>query len=594
MILEYFDSGVGGDNTVDIVVRALEEFGDTNVLSSPQIMALNNQTALLKVVENDVFFTIQADTTQSQTSAVTTFTTTINTVPVGIVMSVTPQINDNDSIMLNIRPTISRVVRRVNDPNPSLTTVQNSIPVINVREMESLLRLSNGQIAVLGGLIENQENDRVNSIPGLAEREKKEAAKRLKESQERSGMDLTLEEAPSRPETETEAEDSTESQQPEITADQPEQQVESAGDLSLSPIEDEIDTEAPTQKIDLSKMKGPATSGLSLEDKNDLTLDQPDLAEPVEDEETDEETGPEEPVFAINSLSTEEDYISPLEDSGLHELPEQTLEDSGILTRSLDEGKTLQSALSAEELAREMGDDPNAPLPVAAQTVFNASAGQSSKRQFMEWFLFVACFAVLIVAGSIFYYLKTTPEISPPIRPQLAETETATVEQITEQAQVSSDVSGEFTSTETGQEIVLDDSAAQTASIGIPEKPDAIEVADKETIALRQPLPEPKQGQENILPDEIRVEPRVLQISRSRAVRESDLLVHDAYADYKAGNYDSAVTAYQKVLASHPENRDALLGLAAIAQNKGNQQQANQYYLVGCCRRVKISGFIVG
>lgn len=412
-----------------------------------------------------------------------------------------------------------------------------------------------------------------------AEREKKEAAKRLKESQERSGMDLTLEEATPRPEAETEAEDSTKSQQPEITADQPEQQEESAGDLSLSPIEDEIDTEAPTQKIDLSKMKDPGTSGLSLEDKNDLTLDQPDLVESVEDEETDEETGPEAPVFAINSLSTEEDYISPLEDSGLHELPEQTLEDSGIFTRSLDEGKTLQSALSAEELARDMGDDPNAPLPVAAQTVFNASAGQSSKRQFMEWFLFVACFAVLIIAGSIFYYLKTTPEISPPIRPQMAETETATVEQITEQAQVSSDVSGEFTSTETGQEIVLDDSAAQTASIGIPEKPDAIEVADKETVALRQPLPEPKQGQENILPNEIRVEPRVLQISRSRAVRESDLLVHDAYADYKAGNFDSAAAAYQKVLITHPENRDALLGLAAIAQNRGNQQQASQYYL---------------
>jgi tetratricopeptide (TPR) repeat protein len=411
-----------------------------------------------------------------------------------------------------------------------------------------------------------------------AEREKKEAAKRLKESQERSG-DLTLEEATPRSEAEAEAEASAESQQPEITADQPEQQEKSAGDLSLSPIEDDIDTEAPTQKIDLSKMKDPGTSGLSLEDKNDLTLDQPDLAEPVEDEETDEETGPEEPVFAINSLSTEEDYISPLEDSGLHDLPEQTLEDSGIISRSLDEGKTLQSALSAEELARDMGDDPNAPLPVAAQTVFNASASQSSKRQFMEWFLFVACFAVLIVAGSIFYYLKTTPEISPPIRPQLADTETATVEQITEQAQVSSDVSGEFTSTETGQEIVLDDSAAQTASIGIPEKPVAIEVADKETIALQQPLPQPKQGQENILPDEIRVEPRVLQISRSRAVRESDLLVHDAYADYKAGDFDSAAAAYRKVLITHPENRDALLGLAAIAQNRGNQQQANQYYL---------------
>ncbi len=167
-VLEYFDAGVDGEDTVDATLTLLEEFGDINVLSSPQIMALNNQTAILKVVENDVFFTIESDTTQSQTSAVTTFTTTINTVPVGIVMSVTPQINDNDSIMLNIRPTISRIVRRVNDPNPSLTTEQNLIPVINVREMESLLRLSNGQIAVLGGLIENQERDSVNSIPGLS------------------------------------------------------------------------------------------------------------------------------------------------------------------------------------------------------------------------------------------------------------------------------------------------------------------------------------------------------------------------------------------------------------------------------------------
>lgn len=167
-VLEYFDAGVDGEDTVDATLTLLEEFGDINVLSSPQIMALNNQTAILKVVENDVFFTIESDTTQSQTSAVTTFTTTINTVPVGIVMSVTPQINDNDSIMLNIRPTISRIVRRVSDPNPSLTTVQNLIPVINVREMESLLRLSNGQVAVLGGLIENQETDRVNSIPGFS------------------------------------------------------------------------------------------------------------------------------------------------------------------------------------------------------------------------------------------------------------------------------------------------------------------------------------------------------------------------------------------------------------------------------------------
>ena len=122
---------------VDVTVRALNQFGDVQVLSSPKIMVLNNQTALLKVVDNEVYFTINAQSTQNQIDTLTVFDTTPHTVPVGFVMSVTPGIFENDTIILNVRPTISRIARFVNDPNPELAreNVTSPIPVIETREI---------------------------------------------------------------------------------------------------------------------------------------------------------------------------------------------------------------------------------------------------------------------------------------------------------------------------------------------------------------------------------------------------------------------------------------------------------------------------
>ncbi|HET6757257.1 MAG TPA: secretin N-terminal domain-containing protein, partial [Burkholderiales bacterium] len=117
---------------ISVLIRLLEQFGKARVLSSPRLMALNNQTALLKVVDNRVFFNIQADTVTNQTTTVTTFNTTINTVPVGLVMTVTPQINENKEVILTVRPTVSRIINFVNDPNPDLARagVTNPVPEI--------------------------------------------------------------------------------------------------------------------------------------------------------------------------------------------------------------------------------------------------------------------------------------------------------------------------------------------------------------------------------------------------------------------------------------------------------------------------------
>lgn len=149
-------------------IKFLESFGDVRVLSSPKLSVLNNQSAILKVVDNLVYFTVQATTTASANApAVTTFNTTAHTVPVGLVMTVVPQISDTQTVSLNVRPSISRLIRYVADPNPSLGAVANQIPEIQTREMESVLRVQNGEIAVLGGLIEDRASNVEDGIPGV-------------------------------------------------------------------------------------------------------------------------------------------------------------------------------------------------------------------------------------------------------------------------------------------------------------------------------------------------------------------------------------------------------------------------------------------
>ncbi len=164
-------------------LKLLESFGDVRVLSSPKLSVLNNQTAVLKVVDNLVYFTVTANTVATANApSVTTFSTTVNSVPVGFIMSVVPQISESDTVLLSVRPTISRKLRDIADPNPSLANpcgipvpalgcnipaISSLIPEIQTREMESVMRVQSGQTAVLGGLIQDSVTNIEDGIPGL-------------------------------------------------------------------------------------------------------------------------------------------------------------------------------------------------------------------------------------------------------------------------------------------------------------------------------------------------------------------------------------------------------------------------------------------
>ncbi|HVY06059.1 MAG TPA: secretin N-terminal domain-containing protein [Burkholderiales bacterium] len=160
----------GSNPSFSAMLKLLEQFGNTRVLSSPKLMAINNQTALLKVVDNLVYFAVEAQTqTSANVAAITTFTSTAKTVPVGLVMSVTPQIGDSGSVSLTVRPTISRRLRDVLDPNPDLAraNVQNLVPEIQVREMESVLQVYSGNTIVLGGLMQDNVSRNRDALPGV-------------------------------------------------------------------------------------------------------------------------------------------------------------------------------------------------------------------------------------------------------------------------------------------------------------------------------------------------------------------------------------------------------------------------------------------
>lgn len=165
-----------GDISASIAL--LQQFGNTRVLSSPKIMALNNQPAILKVVDNVVYFEVNVETVSTANAGITqTFDTKALSVPVGLVLSVMPQISEDGMVSMTIRPTISRVLRFVKDPNPDLAAagVENLVPEIQVREMESMLQVGSGQTVVLGGLMQDnvrRDRDQVpfaGSIPAVGD-----------------------------------------------------------------------------------------------------------------------------------------------------------------------------------------------------------------------------------------------------------------------------------------------------------------------------------------------------------------------------------------------------------------------------------------
>ena len=160
-----------GDITA--VVDAVSRFGTVSALSSPRMTVLNNQSAVMNVAENVVYFEVESDTDTGDVGGpVTSFDTEAKTVPEGVLINVQPSVDlDTQTISLAVRPTVTTITDFINDPNPDLATagVTNPVPQVNVQEMDSVVRLNSGQAIVMGGLMQDKAESVQNGVPVLSE-----------------------------------------------------------------------------------------------------------------------------------------------------------------------------------------------------------------------------------------------------------------------------------------------------------------------------------------------------------------------------------------------------------------------------------------
>ena len=164
-----FLTGTFRSGDLTAAVDLLERFGDAKVISSPRVSTLNNQPALLQVIDNLIYFRVGVEEEEEENGDITReYTVEEETIPIGFSMNVMPQISRDGIVMLNLKPSVTRVIDRVEVPNPGgVRNVRTFIPIVRVRELESVMALRDGEVAVLGGLLEDQTTDDNRNIPGL-------------------------------------------------------------------------------------------------------------------------------------------------------------------------------------------------------------------------------------------------------------------------------------------------------------------------------------------------------------------------------------------------------------------------------------------
>ncbi|MEO5327133.1 MAG: secretin N-terminal domain-containing protein [Magnetococcus sp. THC-1_WYH] len=181
-----FLTGVMKNADITATVRLLSRFGDSKVLSNPRLTVMNNQTAVLRVTENVVYFEVEVTPPTVSNVAGETINasnlislsrkeTKMRIAPIGIILQVTPQISEGDVISLNVHPTIQRISEWVDNPDPNMrpdnpngeSFTPPKVPVVKVQEMDSTLRVISGQLAIMGGLMENNFSKNMDSIPVL-------------------------------------------------------------------------------------------------------------------------------------------------------------------------------------------------------------------------------------------------------------------------------------------------------------------------------------------------------------------------------------------------------------------------------------------
>ena len=160
------------DGDFGAVINLIKDQGAVHVLSSPRIATINNQKAVLKVGTDDFFVTeVTGGTPSASGVAATPPTIVVKPFFSGIALDVTPQIDDKDNITLHVRPSVSNVTEKQKIVKLGEGFGELTLPLASssVSETDSVVRLKDGQIVAIGGLMGQTFSDGKRTIPLLGE-----------------------------------------------------------------------------------------------------------------------------------------------------------------------------------------------------------------------------------------------------------------------------------------------------------------------------------------------------------------------------------------------------------------------------------------
>jgi MSHA biogenesis protein MshL len=179
MVSDLITNDLGGVFTATLKIgdftgfmQLLSTQGSVQVLSSPRISTVNNQKAVIKVGTDEFFVTdieIDEDTGSSSNTDTTSTDVTLTPFFSGIALDVTPQISEDGEIILHVHPTISDVEDQEKIISLGSAEVVLPLALSTIRETDSVIRAENGQIVVIGGLIQNITQEMNTTVPILGD-----------------------------------------------------------------------------------------------------------------------------------------------------------------------------------------------------------------------------------------------------------------------------------------------------------------------------------------------------------------------------------------------------------------------------------------
>ena len=145
----------------------LSQHGNVNVLSTPKILTLNNQPAVINVGQQINYRYQDGTFSTSDTTTSASSTYTMESVFIGLTLNIVPEITDDGFIILRINPVVSEQIDAEDSVDAS--GVRNMPPDIRIKQLSSIIKAKDGNRVVVGGLISTTDENTINKVDGLGD-----------------------------------------------------------------------------------------------------------------------------------------------------------------------------------------------------------------------------------------------------------------------------------------------------------------------------------------------------------------------------------------------------------------------------------------